>query len=107
VGIAAKRSRCRPPHELDSVRVSVDGDFSGDPAASGPVTYDGELHGSGDLEALARGRPDRGDSELAAAENRRFARRSDRIESVDRRRLDEPGDRPRQIPVGSDEDVRL
>lgn len=39
---------------LDSVRVTVDGDFSGDPAVSGPVTYALELSGSGDLETLAR-----------------------------------------------------
>jgi uncharacterized OsmC-like protein len=40
--------------ELRSVRVTVDGDFSGDPAISGAVTYDVELSGSGDLEALVR-----------------------------------------------------
>jgi len=40
--------------ELESVRVSVDGDFSGDPAVSGPITYALELRGQGDLEALAR-----------------------------------------------------
>jgi uncharacterized OsmC-like protein len=40
--------------ELESVRVTVDGDFSGEPAVSGPVNYDLELRGSGDLEALAR-----------------------------------------------------
>ena len=40
--------------ELDSVRVTVDGDFSGDPAVSGPITYDVEVSGSGDLEALVR-----------------------------------------------------
>ena len=40
--------------ELDSVRVTVDGEFFGDPAVSGPVTYDVELRGNGDLEALAR-----------------------------------------------------
>jgi uncharacterized OsmC-like protein len=40
--------------ELDSVRVTVDGDFSGDPAVSTAVTYDVELAGSGDLEALVR-----------------------------------------------------
>jgi hypothetical protein len=34
--------------------VSVSGDFSGDPAVSGPITYDVELRGSGDLDALAR-----------------------------------------------------
>jgi hypothetical protein len=36
------------------VRVTVDGDFSGEPAVSGAVTYDVELSGSGDLEALVR-----------------------------------------------------
>jgi uncharacterized OsmC-like protein len=61
--------------ELDSVRVSVEGDFSGDPAVSGPVTYDVELRGSGDLEALARSRSDRQSSELAATGDRRVARR--------------------------------
>jgi uncharacterized OsmC-like protein len=40
--------------DLDSVRVTVDGDFSGDPAVSSAVTYDVELSGSGDLEGLAR-----------------------------------------------------
>jgi uncharacterized OsmC-like protein len=40
--------------DLDFVRVTVDGDFSGDPAVSSPVTYDVELSGSGDLEGLAR-----------------------------------------------------
>jgi uncharacterized OsmC-like protein len=40
--------------DLDSVRVTVDGNFSGDPAVSSPVTYDVELSGSGDLEGLAR-----------------------------------------------------
>ncbi len=40
--------------ELDSVRVTVDGDFSGDPSVSEPITYDVELAGRGDLEALAR-----------------------------------------------------
>ncbi len=40
--------------ELESVRVTVDGDFSGEPAVSGPVAYDVELRGSGDLEALVR-----------------------------------------------------
>jgi uncharacterized OsmC-like protein len=39
--------------ELDSVRVTVSGDFSGDPAVSDPVSYDVELSGRGDLEALA------------------------------------------------------
>ena len=39
---------------LESVRVTVDGDFAGDPAVSGPVSYDVELRGSGDLEALVR-----------------------------------------------------
>jgi uncharacterized OsmC-like protein len=40
--------------KLRSVRVTVDGDFSGDPAVSGEITYDVELSGSGDLGALAR-----------------------------------------------------
>ena len=40
--------------ELDSVRVTVDGDFSGDPAVSDAITYDVELSGSGDLDALVR-----------------------------------------------------
>jgi uncharacterized OsmC-like protein len=40
--------------EVHSVRVTVDGDFSGDPAVSTPVTYDVELSGSGDLETLVR-----------------------------------------------------
>ena len=40
--------------ELRSVRVTVDGDFSGDPAVSGPITYDVEVSGSGDLEVLVR-----------------------------------------------------
>ena len=40
--------------DLDSVRVTVDGNFSGDPAVSSAVTYDVELSGSGDLEGLAR-----------------------------------------------------
>lgn len=40
--------------ELDSVRVTVDGDFSGDPAVSDAITYDVELSGSGDLGALVR-----------------------------------------------------
>ena len=40
--------------ELDSVRVTVDGDFSGDPAVSGAITYDVELSGRGDLDALVR-----------------------------------------------------
>jgi hypothetical protein len=35
------------------VRVTVGGDFSGDHAVSGPVTYDVESRGSGDLEGLA------------------------------------------------------
>jgi uncharacterized OsmC-like protein len=37
---------------LDSVRVTVNGEFSGDPAVSEAVTYDVELHGSGDLHGL-------------------------------------------------------
>jgi putative redox protein len=40
--------------ELDSVRVTVDGDFVGDPAVSASVTYDVELRGECELEALAR-----------------------------------------------------
>lgn len=40
--------------DLHSVRVTVSGDFSGDPAVSGPVTYDVELSGEGDLESLAK-----------------------------------------------------
>ena len=40
--------------ELHSVRVTVDGEFSGDPAVSGDISYDVELSGSGDLEALVR-----------------------------------------------------
>src|SRR5215471_8641123 len=39
---------------LDSVRVTVSGEFSGDPAVSEPVTYDVELSGSGDLEGLVK-----------------------------------------------------
>jgi uncharacterized OsmC-like protein len=37
---------------LDSVRVTVNGEFSGDPAVSEAVTYDVELRGSGDLQGL-------------------------------------------------------
>jgi putative redox protein len=40
--------------ELDSVRVTVEGDFFGDPAVSGALSYDVELSGSGDLDALVR-----------------------------------------------------
>jgi uncharacterized OsmC-like protein len=40
--------------ELASVRVTVEGDFSGDPAVSDLIAYDVELSGSGDLEALVR-----------------------------------------------------
>ena len=40
--------------ELDSVRVTVEGDFSGDPAVSDAITYDVEVSGRGDLEALVR-----------------------------------------------------
>lgn len=40
--------------ELDSVRVTVEGDFLGDPAVSGAISYDVELSGSGDLDALVR-----------------------------------------------------
>ena len=36
------------------MRVTVDGDFSGDPAVSDAITYDVELSGSGDLDALVR-----------------------------------------------------
>ncbi|HVU76072.1 MAG TPA: OsmC family protein [Gaiellaceae bacterium] len=39
--------------ELESVRVTVDGDFSGEPAVSGEITYALELAGTGDLQALA------------------------------------------------------
>ena len=39
---------------LDSVRVTVDGDFAGDPAVSGPIAYDVELRGTGEMEALVR-----------------------------------------------------
>jgi putative redox protein len=41
--------------DLRSVRVTVQGDFSGDPAVSGPVTYDVELSGTGDLRSLVEG----------------------------------------------------
>ena len=40
--------------ELDSVQVTVEGDFSGEPAVSEAITYDVELSGSGDLGALVR-----------------------------------------------------
>ena len=40
--------------DLDSVRVTVDGDFSGDPAVSDAIAYDVELSGRGDLDALVR-----------------------------------------------------
>jgi putative redox protein len=40
--------------ELESVCVTVEGDFSGDPAVSGTVNYELELSGSGNLDALAR-----------------------------------------------------
>lgn len=40
--------------ELHSVRVTVSGDFSGEPAVSAPVTYDVELSGEGDLDLLVR-----------------------------------------------------
>src|SRR5581483_3646518 len=39
---------------LDSVRVTVDGDFAGDPAVSGPIAYDVELRGTGEMETLVR-----------------------------------------------------
>ncbi len=40
--------------ELDAVRVTVEGDFSGDPAVSEAITYDVEVRGRGDLDALVR-----------------------------------------------------
>lgn len=40
--------------ELDSVRVTVEGDFSGEPAVSKAITYDVELSGRGDLGALVK-----------------------------------------------------
>jgi putative redox protein len=40
--------------ELHSVRVTVEGDFSSDPAVSEAITYDVELSGSGDLDTLVR-----------------------------------------------------
>ena len=40
--------------ELDAVRVTVEGDFLGDPAVSGAISYDVEPSGSGDLAALVR-----------------------------------------------------
>lgn len=40
--------------ELDSVRVTVEGDFSGEPAVSDAIRYDVELSGRGDLDALVR-----------------------------------------------------
>ena len=36
------------------MRVTVDGDFSGDPAVSDAITYDVELSGSGNLDALVK-----------------------------------------------------
>ena len=39
---------------LDSVRVTVNAEFSGDPAVSEPVTYNVELRGSGDLKGLVK-----------------------------------------------------
>jgi len=36
------------------VRVTVEGDFSGNPAVSDAIAYDVELRGSGDLDALVR-----------------------------------------------------
>jgi uncharacterized OsmC-like protein len=38
--------------ELESVRVTVDGDFAGSPAVSAPIAYDVEVRGRGDLRAL-------------------------------------------------------
>jgi putative redox protein len=40
--------------ELHSVRVTVNGGFSGDPAVSEAVTHDVELSGEGDLESLVK-----------------------------------------------------
>jgi uncharacterized OsmC-like protein len=48
------REAPRPGVQLDSVRVTVDGDFSGNPAVSDAITYDVELSGSGDLDAPVR-----------------------------------------------------
>jgi putative redox protein len=54
--------------ELDSVRVTVEGDFSGAPALSDAIAYDVEVSGRGDLDALVREvRPHCGDTELATA----------------------------------------
>ena len=38
--------------QLDSVRVSVDGDFTGSPAVSTPITYTVDISGQADTEAL-------------------------------------------------------
>jgi uncharacterized OsmC-like protein len=38
--------------ELESVRVTVDGDFAGDPPVSGEIVYDVELAGTGEPERL-------------------------------------------------------
>ena len=40
--------------ELDSVHVTVEGNFSGNPAVSDQIAYDVELTGSGDLDGLVR-----------------------------------------------------
>jgi len=40
--------------ELESVRVSVDGDFAGDPAVSGPIAYSVEIGGGGSPDELER-----------------------------------------------------
>jgi len=40
--------------ELDSVRVTVEGDFSGEPPVSDAISYDVELSGRGDVDALVR-----------------------------------------------------
>ena len=48
------REASRLGAELEFVRVLVNGDFSGDPAVSDPVTYNVELRGHGDLESLAK-----------------------------------------------------
>jgi putative redox protein len=38
--------------ELESVRISVDGDFAGDPAVSGPIVYSVELTSGSDPERV-------------------------------------------------------
>jgi hypothetical protein len=62
--------------ELDFVRVIVEGDFSGDPAVSDAVSYDVELSGRGDLDALAK-EVDRivGDTQHVASRYARLAPR--------------------------------